>query len=179
MEGHVGKKLSEYIFGSGDRHVKTIFCCIFKLILQKMVSISSTPLSPAMKKYINMDELRRLEATNAATTQMLMSKQKHPSISSERLKRLRRAVVKYSKKQRPTTSSMERARKSSEKRAKREAMRRRKIYYAKKRPGSPKKTYSNSRPKIYELSWYNQPSYRGSPSLRRRRRSKRSGHRRP
>ena len=157
----------QFRIGSNGRHAETILCRIPKPILQKMVSISSKPLPPTIMKHINMDELRRLEAANAVTTQMLKSKPK--SMSSERLKQLRRAVVKHSKKLRSRTSSMERARTSSEKRAKKEASRRRTIYNAKKRPGSP------SKKKLDDLAWYNQPYtfYRGSPS-RRRRRSKRS-----
>ena len=159
----------QFRIGSDGRHAETISGRIPKHILQKMVSISSTPLSPSMMKHVNMDELRRLEAKNAVETQHLIGRRpSSPRINSERLKQLRRAIVTHSKKMRLNKSpTSHRARASSEKRAKKEAKRRREIYETKRRKGSlpRKKSYE-----IYELGWYNQAHnfYRGSPSRRRR-----------
>lgn len=162
--------------GSDSRHAKTILCRIPKPILQKMVSISPSPLPQAMMQHLNMDELRFLEAKNAQETQRLLRKQKGatPRISSERLKQLRRAVISHSKKMMTATSSAQRARKSSEKRAMKEAQRR-KAAFATKRSVTKRRIGNDS-------MWYNQPPsfYRGSSSSRRRRgkRSSRSRRRR-
>jgi hypothetical protein len=140
-----------------------------------MVGISSKPLPSTMIKHLDMDALRRQEANNAKETQQLLRKQKHaaPRISSDRLKRLRRAIVTHSKKMRTNTSLTQRARTISETSARKEAQRR-KTAYVKKRPVTKRRRGDDS-------MWYNQsPSfYRGSSSPRRRGKRSRSRRRRP
>ena len=133
-----------------------------------MVSISS-PLPRKIADRIDMNELLRLERENATTSNNLSEKQntkrRTSRIDSQRLKRLRRAVVRHSKNMLTKKISPAEARSKSEKRARREAQHRIKIF--EKRSPAIKRRNGD------DLMWYNQvPSfYRGSPSEIRRRRS--------